>query len=282
MSRFASPLRYPGGKAKLLGFVQELLRANRLLGSHYVEPYAGGAGLALSLLFLEYADTVHLNDIDKSVFFFWKAVLETPDGLCRKIRDTKVSIEQWNRQRSIHAHPENHSDLDVGFAAFFLNRTNRSGIIKGGGMIGGSSQTGKWKLDARFNKPELIRRIKQISTYSSRITLHNLDAERFLQKKVSKLPKNTFVYLDPPYLEKGPRLYEKHYKFQDHERVAQLVQDSIAHQWIVSYDDHSQIRSLYRHRRWRTYSVGYSAARKYQGSEIMFFSDALRIPFTAR
>src|ERR1700722_10440198 len=276
--RHHSPLRYPGGKGRLAPFVQTLFERNNLADGHYVEPYAGGAAVGLSLLFLEYASHIYINDISKPVYFFWKTVLDETDALCRKIRDKKVTPEEWRRQRNILFHYCDHSLISVAFAMFFLNRTNRSGIIHSGGMIGGNDQTGNWKIDARYNKAELIGRIEAIAAYSNRIHVSNRDAEVFLKATVPTLPAKSLVFLDPPYFTQGQSLYENHYQPEDHIRLAGVVKKKLHRNWIISYDNHPQIRTAYRGCRKLVYSLPYSAARKYEGSEVMFFSDGLHVP----
>jgi DNA adenine methylase len=276
--RHFSPLRYPGGKGRLSPFVQTIFEENDLLDGHYVEPYAGGAAVALSLLLLEYASHIHINDISGPVYLFWKAVLEDTDALCRKIREKRVTPEEWRRQRRILFHYRDHSRVSVAFAFFFLNRTNRSGIIHSGGMIGGNDQTGNWKIDARYNKPELISRIEAIASYSHRIRVSNKDAEMFLKVTVPTLPHKSLIFLDPPYFEQGQSLYENHYQPEDHIRLAGVFRKKLRRNWIISYDNHSQIRKAYRGCKKLVYSLPYSAARNYEGSEIVFFSDGLSVP----
>jgi DNA adenine methylase len=276
--RHYSPLRYPGGKGRLSGFVQRILEENRLLDGHYVEPYAGGAAVALSLLLMEYASVVHINDINRPVCAFWKAVLDETDPLCKMIRDKKVTAAQWKLQRDIMRDFRNHSRLEVAFSLFFLNRTNRSGIVHTGGMIGGCDQTGEWKLDARYNKQELIGRIEAIAKYSNRIRVTNKDAEDFLSETVPSLPSKTLIFLDPPYFERGSSLYENHYRPEDHARLATMVRSKLRCNWMISYDNHPEIRDLYRGSRRLKYSLSYTAARRYEGSEVMFFSDGLIVP----
>lgn len=275
--RYSTPLRYPGGKGKLANFVSLLMRDNNLLDGHYVEPFAGGAGIALSLLFHEIAIHIHINDLNRSVFSFWHSVLYETEPLCRMISDSPVTIEQWRAQRLVQANPENHSLLELGFSTFYLNRTNRSGIIKAG-VIGGLDQTGNYKIDARFNKPALIDRIKLVSRYSNRISIYNEDATNFLLSTVSGLPDNTLVYLDPPYYVKGKELYENHFCHQDHQNLSKVVKESIRQNWIVSYDFVPEIAGLYCEYRQIDYLLNYSAADKYKGSELMVFDDNLEIP----
>jgi len=273
-----SPLRYPGGKGRLAGFVERIFEENKMLDGVYVEPYAGGAAVAISLLMREYASHIYINDVSKPVYLFWKAVMVDTDLLCRKIFDRKVTVAEWKRQRTIHQRFRDHSRVAVAFSTFFLNRTNRSGIIDGGGMIGGFDQQGPWKLDARYNKRELIGRIEAIAAYSNRIHVFNKDAEDFLKTTIPNLPSKPLFFLDPPYFEQGHRLYENHYSPADHIRVANVVKKKLPRKWIISYDNHPEIRSAYRGCRRMIYSLPYSAAKRYEGSEVMFFSSDLVVP----
>jgi len=249
---------------------------NNLINGHYIEPYAGGAGIALHLLFSGHASHIHINDLSKSIYAFWQVVLEDTDNICRLINDTPVDICTWFKQREVQAHPEQYSTLELGFSTFFLNRTNHSGIITGG-VIGGQNQDGPWKLDARYNKTNLISRIEKISRVSDHITIYNQDAEEFISEVIPTLPLQSLVYLDPPYYAKGRDLYENHYVSDDHLTISNLVGD-INQKWIVSYDDTPETREMYRGYENLLYQLSYSAADHYKGAEIMFFSDNLLIP----
>jgi DNA adenine methylase len=276
LSRFASPLRYPGGKGTLANFFKLVIQKNQLLDGHYAEVYAGGAGVAWPLLFGEYVQRVHINDLNKSVFAFWDGVLHHPEELCRLINDTPVTIEEWRRQRAIQLEHQNHSQLELAFSTFFLNRTNRSGIISAG-VIGGKTQIGKWKLDARYNKQDLVSRIERIARYADRINLYNLDAAAFISDILQKLPFKTLVYLDPPYFVKGGDLYEDSYTPQDHATIARTI-STIKQPWVVSYDDVEPIEELYHNYRKLTYNISYSAQVRYAGAEVMFFGPMLVVP----
>jgi len=273
---YSTPLRYPGGKSRLANFMRLVFQENDLINGHYVEPYAGGAGIAFHLLFTGYANHIHLNDLNKSIYCFWQAVLEDTDNICRLINDTTVDIDNWFRQKEVQAHPEQHSTLELGFSTFFLNRTNRSGIISGG-VIGGKNQDGSWKLDARYNKTDLISRIEKVSRLSDYISVYNLDAAEFITGIVPTLPTQSIIYLDPPYYNKGSDLYENHYGHDDHIRVSNLL-CNVMQKWIVSYDNTPEIREIYQRYRSMPYELSYSAADRYKGAEIMFFSDNLLIP----
>jgi len=274
---FTSPLRYPGGKGMLANFAKLVLSQNHLLDGHYVELYAGGASIAWSLLFEEYVKCVHINDISKPVFAFWESVLKHTDELCRLIRDVLVTMDEWYRQRNVQARPGDHSILDLGFSTFFLNRTNRSGILRGG-VIGGKAQSGVWRMNARFNKSDLVARIQRIARYSDRICIYNNDAADFIRHHLPKLPRRTLVYMDPPYYVKGEGLYENHYIHNDHVEIVELVISDVKQPWVVSYDNTPEINKLYDGFRNIKYDLNYSAQERYAGSEIMFFSKSLVVP----
>jgi len=274
--QYSTPLRYPGGKSRLANFMRLVITENNLINGHYIEPFAGGAGLALHLLFNGYVSRIHVNDLNKSISAFWHATLEDTDNMCRLIYDTPVDINTWFKQKQVQMRSDHYSQLELGFSTFFLNRTNRSGIISGG-VIGGKSQNGDWKLDARYNKQDLISRIEKISRFSGQITLYNRDAAAFISEELPRLPANAIVYLDPPYYTKGSDLYEDHYKHEDHVAISSLIR-RINQKWIVSYDDTPQIRQMYRLYRSLPYHLSYSASQHCTGSEIMYFSDRITIP----
>lgn len=270
-----TPLRYPGGKSRLTGFMRLVMDRNNLTGGDYVEVFAGGAGVALGLLVSGHASRVHINDLDPAIHAFWKSVFDEPHALCRKVRDAKVNIETWKRQREILAAPKDHATLELGFAAFFLNRTNRSGILQGG-LIGGKEQSGEWKMDVRFNKDALSLKIEEISCFADQVHLYGLDAEALLKTLIPKLGAQCLVYLDPPYYVKSQRLYRDHYSPEDHQRLAKKV-SMLQVPWVVSYDDVEEVREMYAgHRRMR-YKLSYSAATKYAGEEVLFVSPGLKL-----
>jgi DNA adenine methylase len=204
--------------------------------------------------------------------------LNEPAALCWRIGSARLSVPEWRRQRAVQERAHQVSLLELGFSTFYLNRTSRSGIICSGGIIGGCKQAGKWKLDARFYRDGLIRRIEAIADYRDRISLYNGDARDVLQLLLPVLPAKSLLYLDPPYYAKARRrLYANSYEHKDHVRVATLLATT-KRPWLVSYDDVGEIRRLYSRFRHRTYRLPYTAARRYEGSEIIFFSDDLALP----
>lgn len=274
---FLSPLRYPGGKAKVADFVQCLIKENALLDGVYVEPYVGGGSVALSLLFNEYVRDIYINDKDISIYAFWYSVLHEPEAFCKLIEDTPINVETWLKLRDFQANKENVDLLNLGFSTFFLNRTNRSGILKAG-IIGGYDQTGNYKIDARFNKADLIKRIQRIADYADRIHLTNEDAVELIEKLKIKLPFSTLFYLDPPYYIKGKGLYMNYYNNKDHQDIANVIHKIKNHKWIISYDNVQFITNLYSKYRQQCFELNYSASNSGKGEEIMIFCDDIVIP----
>lgn len=274
---YFSPLRYPGGKGKLAEFIKDIITCNHLQDGCYVEPYAGGAAVALELLLLDYVSTIWINDLNVSVHAFWDCVLNHTEELCGRILTVPLDMESWYRQKEVQAEPSRATTVELGFSTFFLNRCNRSGIINGG-VIGGKDQSGPWKLDARFNREALVKRIRQIARFKSRIKLSRMDAVQFLTDPKRIFPQKTLIYLDPPYIVKSKRLYDSFYSPQDHASVATVVERLKGAKWIVSYDDEPEIRDLYSKFRRIIYSLSYSVKDRYKGREVMFFSDDLQIP----
>jgi len=277
MTAFYSPLRYPGGKNKLSKFISQVCIKNDIKGE-YIEPYAGGAAVALFLLMEGYVSSITINDFDRSIFALWYSILNYTDDFCRLIKKTKINIKNWKKFKSIQKNKQKASLLELGFSTFFLNRTNISGIIEGG-VIGGIKQKGNYKIDCRFNKENLITRIKDIAQYKDQINVYNLDAIDLI-KKLKKKSKNsqTIFYFDPPYYVKGESLYFNHYKHDDHEKVCNMIKKIKNAKWIVSYDDTDEIKKLYSCFRRIEYSLTYTANKSKKGKEVLFLSDNLIEP----
>lgn len=270
MAENPSPLRYPGGKFKISRLVDFIIRKAGRQGGVYIEPFAGGAGVALDLLFSGTVDEIIINDADVAIASFWKAITRKPDDFIRLVRNTRVTIQEWRRQRAIYLASRKWS-VELGFAAFFLNRTNHSGILQSG-PIGGQDQL-TWHLDVRYDQEQLIKKLEAIANQNSKIRVYNQDAETFLGKYLPPDRERAFIYCDPPYYRRGRVLYKNYYTHELHRSLAESIANLEDVPWIVSYDDAPQIEALYHAFPSRRFALSYSLANNGHGNEIIFFRD---------
>lgn len=273
---FFSPLRYPGGKGKLEPFMELLIKQTGHFGGTYVEPFAGGAGIALELLGNEIVNEIVINDLDKGIYSFWRAILTETNRFIDDIRNVELTVNEWNRQRQVIDDCRRYS-YELGFATFYMNRTNRSGIIKGG-VIGGVEQAGTWKMNARFNREGLIERITKIAEKKRRIHLYNKDVSSFVLNYLPRYQQNAFVYFDPPYFEKGKQLYLNFFSYNDHVRIERMINNHVNCDWVITYDDVQEIADIYQNHILRRIDLNYSAAVKRKASEIIVFRHPDMIP----
>jgi len=279
-----SPLRYPGGKAVLAGFLDDMIELNDLQGCNYFEPYAGGAGAALELLSRGIVSKIFLNDADRRVYSFWKSILEETNRFVDTINDIPLTIEEWTRQKNICSAPRGHSFFDLGFAAFYMNRCNRSGVITGAGPIGGLEQSGIWRMGVRFNRVGLSERILKVAQMKKGIDVSCKDAIVFLKEK---LPtglgrKSVFVYLDPPYVVKGKSLYMNAYGAKDHKTLSCYMAKQSVLPWVMSYDDTDLIRNLYADCKQSCMRLQYSLQDKRSAHELIIAPKHIAVPKDAR
>lgn len=281
-NKLFTPLRYPGGKARFAPLIADVIERNKLSGGHYLEPYAGGAGVALVLLMDGVVSHIHINDADPAVAVFWRAAVHETAELISLVASEPVTMEAWHHWRAVMLGQAKGTQLERGFATLFMNRTNRSGILKGG-VIGGKAQSATYKLDARFMRDELCRRLERIGLHAGAISVYEEDACKLLLRCHQFLPSTSLIYLDPPYYVKGAGLYRNFYKHDDHAQIARLLGSSrFRRPWIVSYDNVEEIQAMYSYAHSFTYGLHYTAQQRYTGSEVMFFSDRLIPPEEAQ
>ncbi len=274
---FYSPLRYPGGKNKLSAFIAKICIDNNIKG-HYVEPYSGGASVALFLLMEGFVEKITINDHDRSIYAFWHSALNETNQLCEMIENAELTIEEWRKQKEIQQNKKSTNLLELGFSTFYLNRTNRSGIINAG-VMGGFEQSGNYLMDCRFNKVELIDRIRKIANRKKQIRLYKKDAVRLIDKIQNEADnENTFFYFDPPYYLKASTLYMNHYKKENHQIVSEKIKSIQNIKWIVSYDNVPQIKKLYSNYQKKEFSLKHTAYEIREGKEILFFSKNIKQP----
>ena len=274
---YYSPLRYPGGKGKLASFMEYMIDQLGHQGGTYIEPFAGGAGIAMELLLRNVVSRIVINDYDKAVWSFWKAILTETDRFVEEIRTVPLTVDEWQKQHEILVTQNDKYSFELGFAAFYLNRTNRSGIIKGG-VIGGQEQAKDWKMDVRFKREELVTRIQRIAARKKDIKLYNKDVNSFIKNYVPLYEENALIYFYPPYFRKGQQLYMNFFNYKDHVRIEQEIREHVNCDWIITYDYEPQIEEIYHNYNLRLYDLNYSVSTKRKANELMIFKDGIIIP----
>lgn len=288
-----SPLRYPGGKGKITTFVGNVLEANGITGT-YVEPFAGGAGIAINLLLAEKVESIVINDLDDGVASFWRAVIEDtewlidqiehvpfdynqvennlgPEGYIKYWRDTKLRYENNRYQSYKHK----------GFDFFMLNRMNVSGIVKGG-PIGGTSQQNTYNITSRFNRETLCGRILRIAALKDRITVTSFEASDFCKRLTAGdicETNDCLVFVDPPYFIQGKNLYNSYATDEVHRCIAESLLSQNKWKWVLTYDEAPEINELYPENAVNKYeyAITYSANKRGKYNEYLFSSPGLYV-----
>ena len=281
--RHISPLRYPGGKGFISAYLQSVIDLNGLQGCAYYEPFAGGAGAGLRLLVDGVVSEVHLNDLDIRIASFWQAALNEAERFADAIMTIPLNLDEWHRQKQICTEADEDRLFDLGFATFYLNRCNRSGVLFGAAPIGGFEQSGTWTMDARFYRATLAQRIRSLAERKKHIHITCHDALHFLRENA--VPANQqgriFTYLDPPYYMEGNRLYLNKYQDEDHTALAQEVKSASNLAWLTSYNNVPFIRDLYSDSVTTTLPVRYSMQKKQVAEELLIASPSITLPDSA-
>lgn len=273
-----SPLRYPGGKAALAGFFADVISDLGLTSPRYVEPYAGGAGAGVALLRHGVVEHLVVNDLDPAVHAFWHCVVHQTDDFIRLIEKTPLTIPEWLSQRDTYRAADETDLLRLGFAFFYLNRTNRSGVLRGG-VIGGLKQTGNYKIDARFNRQALVDRVRAIGNLRDQITVSNTDGRAVILEVADD--ENSFLYIDPPYVKAGSQLYLNSFGHRDHAALAKIVNAVSGAHWLMTYDTSPLIEELYAGQFQREYELNYSARHPGKADELMIASSRVARAITS-
>lgn len=268
MNKSLSPLRYPGGKYKIFDKVKNLIEINELGNRSYVEPFAGGFGIGLGLLRDNIVETAILNDFDPHIYNFWHTILNNPDEFIQIMMDAPITIDEREQQKRIYDDAQA-DQINDGFATFFLNRVNFSGVITGG-PIGGFEQSGTYKLDCRFNKDEIRNKVEKVASLRDRIELYNYDASELIAHHLQERIQESFFNIDPPYVEKGHRLYTNFFKEENHRNFERTIAENLRDGcWIITYDDCELIRDIYKDYRMFDYNILHNAGGSVQGKEVV-------------
>lgn len=268
MGKTLSPLRYPGGKSQLSKRVQQLIEKNNWRNRTYVEPFAGGFGVGVYLLTNNIVENVIINDFDKHVYHFWKSALFQTAELIELVQSTPINLEERSRQLIRYSDP-NSTVLQDGFATLYLNRVNYSGVLFAG-PIGGRKQQSKYSIGCRFNKDDIIKRIRNVSNLRNRIRIFCVDANELINRELVNENKKCFYNIDPPYVLKGKSLYSVYFTEKDHRDFCNTVRNHLENTpWIITYDDCELVRMIYAGYLIYGYELYHSAHDRARGTELV-------------
>lgn len=261
-----SLIRYPGSKAKLVESILAAMPEEYVLpmftsdNLHYVEPFFGSGAVGFEVMKrLHHRARVTIADMDIGLFCLWLSVWKHADELKERIRKYRPSVESFYELKQLDG--EFTDTVDTGFRKLALHRISVSGFgVMAGGPIGGRKQEGAYTVGCRW-KPakmllaveryqKLLGKFKRLEILHSCVfkTLAGIDGDE-----------PAFIYLDPPYYEKGNQLYKHGFSEEQHAELASVLIKS-RHLWAVSYDDHPAIRRLYHELHVRKLEVTYSNA----------------------
>lgn len=243
-----SPLRFPGSKRRLVGYIKDTLAINKIEPSLYIEPFIGGGSVALQLLNDSLIEKAIIMDVDPWIASFWQTVFFDTNWLIDLIQNIDVNLENWYKFKK--ANPK--KTRDQAMTCFYLNRTSFSGILESRvGPIGGKNQRSNYKIDCRFSKDNLISRIQKAAELKEKVYgVWNCSWDEGMQKirteqKEGKLTKtNLFYYLDPPFFEEADALYRYYFLEQDHINLRNFLLN-LQDKWLLSYDSAEQVQALY-------------------------------------
>lgn len=239
-----SPLRYPGGKSKLIDYIYFKLNSNNT--NVFVEPFAGGASVGLSLLDAGVINNLILNDIDFGIYSLFFIIKNNPNRLINKINKYKPTHKDYFKaQETIKSNYKNCDEFKAAWSLLLVNRLAYSGICKANPLGGKNGSMND--LLVRWNPKTLCNRIDKINKMSNKITVLNMDALELIEEMYWE--PSTTIFIDPPYFKKGKDLYEHYYNKEDHIKLNVLLdnlyQGMPGADMILTYDNDEYIEWLY-------------------------------------
>lgn len=276
------PLRYPGGKASLLNYVEKFITSNNISVQAILEPYAGSAAISMGLLRKGMISKAYINDSDQMVYAFWKTVLNNNEELIEMIDSLEVNLDAWfcYRKYLVDKPLTKFNEKDVAMAFLFLNRTSYSGIVKAG-PLGGKKQQSRYKIDCRFNKENIKKKIEQLQEFSSRLEISNMEGIEFMKETIKKTG-DVFIYADPPYYNVGKLLYNQYFDDKKHIQLADYLKQVEEQPWLLSYNANEFIMNLYSDQKMVPIYLDYHTGPYRRNIMEYLFSNRVIPPFEAR
>lgn len=239
---FVSPLRYPGGKRKLVDHIATKIVDAVERPLLFIEPFAGGAAVSLNMLVQDWADHVVLADLDPLVGNFWRVVFGPQrqfDELRRWTETSAVTLKDWYEVKAMLCA----TPVEYAFKCLYLNRTSFSGVLnQRAGPIGGHAQASEYTVDCRFNKDRIFSGLDRLRDHRKRVVYAGVKDYRQIAKlkRVRDLmvrDQSVVWYLDPPFFRKAEYLYNKWFDHSKHLALKNWIENDLVGHWLLSYDN---------------------------------------------
>lgn len=278
--RYLSPLRYPGGKATIAQHLGDVYLAQdgHMPIEIWIEPFAGGAGAALDLLTRDVVDEAWLIDAHPALAAFWGTVIDDGERLAAVVAATVPTMQLWEQSREV-LEAGDVGTFDLAYAAFVINRCSRSGIVAPrSGPMGGRHQTGRYTIASRFNGPPLADRILHVHSLRSRLRVHHGDGIGYIEQlNDSGIVDEVVLFVDPPYIREGNRLYANGLDPAAHQRLSAALHATEA-RWLLTYDNHCDVQDvLYPDHRVVPFNIRNTANRARLATELAVLSNNLQV-----
>ncbi len=283
--RYLSPLRYPGGKARMAGWLSAMvdLQVGWLDADVLVEPFAGGLGAGLALLDQRMVSEVWFCEANDALRALWQAILDDLEEVAGRVAKLgTVTLRDYDAAVDLIGHPGEATQIDVAVAALLVNRCSRSGMVSPRvGPIGGRHQQGRWKINDRFDPAGIAARLRLLAPLTGRMRLLGEDGIECIEQLDGEagVEDEVMLFVDPPYLGQGQRLYRHGGDENMHHRLAEALRSTPA-RWALTYDDHPAAFELYEGFRKGRYSWRQTANRARSDAELLIVSDSLVVPDT--
>lgn len=282
--RWISPLRYPGGKARMGAALTTIweTQMSPMDIEIWSEPFAGGAGAGLHLLADNTISELWLTEKHPALAAFWRTAAHNGAELAASVRTTTPSMQLWRHAQEAVAAAEagdTVDDTELAFAALILNRCSRSGMVNAiVGPMGGKHQSGRWTLQSRWYGEGIAERIDVVHRLGDRIRVmegDGIEQIRELDGSVG-IEDEMMLFVDPPYLVQGNRLYANGMTIDDHARLASALAGSACH-WLLTYDGDDRVLDLYPTNRVLAYQIPNTVNRARIAEEYAVLSPALMV-----
>lgn len=230
-----SPFRYPGGKTWLVPYVRNWLLSRKNKPARFVEPFAGGGIVSLTVAFEELAGQTVMCELDESIAAVWRVVLNGhADWLSDKILNFDLTAKNvhevlGSKPRALH---------EMAFQTILRNRVQRGGIMAPGAGLVKEGEDGRG-LASRWYPETLASRIRAINARKHRVNFIQGDGFKLLDEYRSD--QDTVFFIDPPYTIAAKRLY--HYWQIDHRELFARL-SKVRGDFLITYDNTPEVVTL--------------------------------------